>query len=428
MIRKTICRQGVRYWNHRIPDRFQFLCASQAWGRDDLQKRQMTLLRDLLIHAHRVSPYYRQIMNEHGVDPSQRDSLDQLSRMPFLTKDVLTARFPDMQIRVQGERQIYSETSGSTGKPLVFYRNEDWDAWHRATALRGQSWYGVQPWERSGYLWGYNLSPRKRYKTQFLDALQNRFRLFSYNPVEMGRFLDKLTSARSLSGYSSMIYELAKRKLQARSGNRYDLRMIKGTSEKIFSHYQDTVKMAFGRKIVSEYGSAECGIMAFESPCGNMHITMETVIIEEIDGEIVVTNLVSRSLPIIRYRLGDYIKISDHGLCTCGMDRPVIEEILGRVGKIIYGKRTNYPSLTLYYIFKNLALSGTAILNYQAIQRHKGQLVLRIEETLGDHQRQALREEINKYYKDDMDVSVTENETILSGTKKRIDFISEIND
>ena len=146
---------------------------------------------------------------------------------------------------------------------------------------QGYSWYGVSPWERSGYLWGYNFSTAKRVKMRALDFLQNRFRMFSYKPEEMDRFLRRLVDAKYLAGYSSMIYELARRKNQACPELHYNLRMIKGTSEKIYGHYQDQVLAAFGRRVVSEYGSAECGIISYESPCGKMHVNMESVIVEE---------------------------------------------------------------------------------------------------------------------------------------------------
>ena len=72
---------------------------------------------------------------------------------------------------------------------------------------------------------------------------------------------------------------------------------------------------------------------------------------EQIDKEIIVTNLVSKSFPIIRYRLGDNIEMSDEIDCPCGIQTPIIKSINGRAGSFIYGKKNNYPSLTLYYYF-----------------------------------------------------------------------------
>jgi phenylacetate-CoA ligase len=157
-----------------------------------------------------------------------------------------------------------------------------------------------------------------------------------------------------------MIYELAKAINRKGSDKYKNIKMVKGTSEKIFDSYQEEVRKAFGKKMISEYGAAETGIIAFECPKGKMHINMETVIVEEENNEVLVTNLISRSFPVIRYKLGDYIELDPGTRCDCGRVHPVIKEVLGRTGKVIYGKSGRYPSLTLYYVFKNLAIEKKA--------------------------------------------------------------------
>jgi phenylacetate-CoA ligase len=57
---------------------------------------------------------------------------------------------------------------------------------------RGYAWHDVKPWERNGYLWGYNFSFKRKLKVRVLDELQNRFRLFSYDEKEIEKFLIKL--------------------------------------------------------------------------------------------------------------------------------------------------------------------------------------------------------------------------------------------
>ena len=107
------------------------------------------------------------------------------------------------------------------------------------------------------------------------------------------------------------------------------LTMVKGTSEMILDAYQDASKEAFGCKIVSEYGAAETGLIAFECPNGNMHINVENVIVElDNDGEIIVTNLASYSFPVIRYKLSVAVTLSDVQ-CSCGRAHPVITEVVG---------------------------------------------------------------------------------------------------
>ena len=427
MLRKYLYELGLAIRNNNIYHHYDFLQESQTWTIEQLHAHQLNWLKILVKSAYDNCEYYRDKYDGLDVKPNDITCLDDLKKIPIITKEELLNSSKKIQNNKGSDKLFYSETSGSTGKPLVFYRSKDWDAWHRASIFRGYSWYGVEPWERNGYLWGFNIALTKRIKTRFLDWLQNRFRLFSYKDAEINIFARRLYDVSFLSGYSSMIYEVAKRiNRDTNKRRQYHLKMVKGTSEKIFDVYQPEVERAFGKKMISEYGSAEGGIIAFECPKGNMHINMETVIVEEEDGEIIVTNLVSSSFPIIRYKLGDYISIDKDTKCACGMQHYIIKDILGRVGKVIYGIKDQYPSLTLYYVFKNLAMVHNVVLNYQAIQSNKGSLKVNIENSLDLKIRGLLNKEFYKYFMDDLTVEIKDGVDLKITTRKRTDFISEL--
>jgi phenylacetate-CoA ligase len=233
--------------------------------------------------------------------------------------------------------------------------------------------------------------------------LVNRFRLFSYDEREMHAFANKLRKAEYIEGYSSMIYEVAKY-INQNQLKGYNLRMVKGTSEKIYDHYQSEIKRAFNKNMISEYGACETGIIAYECPYANMHVVMENVIAEEIDGEAVITNLNSDSFPIIRYKLGDCIKLDTTKLCGCGMHHDIIDEVLGRTGSIIDGYESRYPSLTLYYIFKRMALEYGLSIRYQVIQTRRGEIEVCLERNISELEKERLLDCIRMYYKDDVNV------------------------
>ena len=424
-IQKSIYLAGMRFRNGKIFDCYASLKESEGWSLERLRQNQLDRLKQLLDHAYRNSPHYQKKFDAHGFHPCQLKSLEDLPLVPVTLKEEVLDHCKEIQLTVRGEKMFFSETSGSTGRPLVFYRNQEWDAWHNASVMRGYSWHGVSPWEKNGYLWGYNIAPRKRFKVKMLDLLQNRFRLFSYEERQLDAFLKKLESAAFLNGYSSMVYEVARRVNATGSSHRYRLKMVKGTSEKIYDAYRVEVEKAFGIPIVSEYGSAEGGIIAFECAKGSMHINMETVIVEQVDDEVVLTNLVSSSFPIIRYKLGDYIRLGAGG-CACGMAHPVIEEVTGRVGAVIRGKSNSYPSLTLYYVFKNLASEKGVILNYQAIQRKAGELELLVENQVDAKGMQDLDAELAKYFGNDLEVAVRVGVARSNFNSKKKDFVSEI--
>ena len=154
---------------------------------------------------------------------------------------------------------------------------------------------------------------------------------------------------------------------------------------------------------------------------------MEGVIVEEIDNEIVVTNLQMTSFPIIRYKLGDYIKL-DHKTkaCTCGMAHQVIDEVQGRIGDLVFGKKHTYPSLTFYYIFKNVLETHKLGMSYQVIQVEKGSLVFKVDKDLNHKELLLLQTEINKYFKDDITYQIISNYSFTEKTSKHKSFISQI--
>jgi len=422
-MRKIIYKLGVLLWNKRIISHYNRLKKSEKLSVEELRNNQVEKINELIKWAYQNSSYYKKIFDLNEFKPEDFSSLDDLKKIPITTKKDLLSSSDEIQIRKKTGKLIYSETSGSTGQSLKFYRNKDWDASTRAAMFRGYSWYNVEPWEKNGYLWGYNT--KSTFKVKLLDFFQNRFRLFSYNRDAVIDFSKKLESAVFLEGYSSMIYETAKIINRENNFKKPNLKLVKGTSEKIFDYYHRETLKAFGKKIVSEYGAAETGLIAFECPNGNMHVTMENVIVEEVNNEIIVTNLWSYSFPIIRYKLGDYVSLKKES-CSCGMQHDIIGEVTGRIGNIIFGIKDVYPSLVLYYIFKNLATKENLIIRYQAQQKEKGKLVFRIENDLSEIEIQKVLREARSYFNDDIYCEVITNVEPIRLKGKLKDFISDI--
>ena len=153
---------------------------------------------------------------------------------------------------------------------------------------------------------------------------------------------------------------------------------------------------------------------------------MENVIVEEENGEIIVTNLNSFSMPIIRYKLGDSITLNTVKKCKCGMEHEIIDDVLGRVGQTILGKKGKYPSLTLYYIFKSFAMKYHGAINYQGIQEEKGKLDLLLDKDVLEEEMNAIQKECNNYFGRDMEVKIIPNGLVRDYSKKFKDFVSKI--
>jgi len=424
-IAKIIFKTGAAKRNPGLFDVIKKLQSSDFWSKDQLieiQNRKLELLFSFL-KKHNSLYAEKLLANQANIDPRAI-----LNSFPIIDKSYLLANLNKLTNYEACDKLILAETSGSTGEPFKFKKNVSWDTANRASFIRAYNWYGVQPWQRNGYFWGYSLDPAKHKKTLVLDELQNRFRVFSYNIVELKSFLEKLKSAVYLHGYSSMIYEVAKIAIdQGYSPADFPkLKLVKGTSEKIYDYYHPTVKAAFGHRIVSEYGSAEAGIIAFECPFGHMHVNEENVILEVVDGQAVATNLNAYSLPIIRYKVGDAIALDETTKCECGRQSTIVKEIQGRVGKKIIGKESNYPSLTLYYVFKNISLEKGVDIQYQAVQQERGKLDLRVTRTLTTDERNWIKQQCENYFRKDVDIRILENEDIHDKKGKLKDFVSTL--
>lgn len=402
---RFIFEQGARLRNPSLFEQYELLKTTEFASQKELENLQLENARKFLRLAETHSPYYKKLFQKIGFKSDSIGSLDDLKVIPEISKETLISDNSAIHTQGLSEQCRIAETSGTSGAALSFNRNERWDSLNRATMMRSYDWYGVKPWDRNGYLWGYNISPRQALKIRTLDNLQNRFRLFNYSHSEIKTFSHRLQSAHFLSGYSSMIYQVAKA-INDYQLPKPQLSLIKGTSEMILDIYRKESEMAFGKTITSEYGAAEAGLIAFECPHGNMHINIENLILDKNHkGEAIVTNFSSTSFPIIRYNLGDIVEFSNE-TCSCGRKQPILKEISGRKGTSVSGKINSYPGLTFYYVFKNLAIQKNILINYKAVQSEKGKVSINIENLENKKYEELILEELEKYFSDDIEFQI----------------------
>ncbi|ARV05516.1 capsule biosynthesis protein CapK [Polaribacter sp. SA4-10] len=429
MFHKLIYLIGQKYRNPSLGKIYKFLKISENWSLNRLEDYQLKKLKEILKTANSNSPFYKKKFTELNIDINTIKKLSDIKLIPILTKEELITNSTGIHTKIQHKKKFSATTSGTSGQSLKFFREESADSFNRAAIQRGYSWYTINPWDRNGYFWGFDFSFISKIKNNFLDSLQNRFRIFSFEEKSLKRFIKKTQKAKYIHGYSSMIYQAAVVLNKLDLPKPKNIKMVKGTSEKIFDSYQNEIKKAFGVKIVGEYGATESGIIAFECKEGNMHINMEGVLVEEIDNEILVTNLQMTSFPIIRYKLGDYVSLAPRNKkCLCGKAHLIIDEVTGRVGERVYGFKNMYPSLYFYYIFKNLSKNEKLYLNYQVVQDEKGILIFLIEQELAPNNEEKLKSEIDNYFNLDVSYTIKPNSKLITSKGKLKNFISTINE
>ena len=115
-----------------------------------------------------------------------------------------------------------------------------------------------------------------------------------------------------------------------------------------------------GALVVDHHGMTEIGPVSYQCPAQSslLHVMEASFLLESIHpenltpaepgrpGELVLTNLGRDGSPLIRYRTGDLVSLSDVGLCKCGsLDRGLTGGILGRTDDMVVVRGVNlYPS------------------------------------------------------------------------------------
>ena len=92
-------------------------------------------------------------------------------------------------------------------------------------------------------------------------------------------------------------------------------------------------------------------------------------------GEVLVTDLNNRCVPLIRYQLGD-LAVATNRPCPCGRGLPLIERVIGRTQSVVLGTNGRYVPATFFaHFFKEYEY---AVARYQIVQEARNQLRVRL--------------------------------------------------
>jgi phenylacetate-CoA ligase len=359
-----------------------FLEESQWWTESEIRKYQNAKLAKLMLHCQHNTLFYKDFFADNKID-SQDITIANLHSLPLISKEFLRTNLDSLVDKSNLLASEKAKTSGSTGIALQFPKSLLSTAIQYAAMYRGHKWHGVEIGEKEARLWGIPVNKFDRMKVLLFDIFLNRFREDEYNlePNVLINFTKKIKKKKPkyLMGYTSMVSQYAIfLKNNSIDMSNLNLKMVKCTSETINVWEREIIEDVFNCPLVSEYGAAETGLIAFQCEKGSQHIMSDCVIVEYLDPEenlddprlkeIVVTNLDNFALPIVRYRVGDFV-IPSEEKCSCGRDLPIIDKIVGRVSNVIQGENgKRWHSIILYYIMKSYENDIGGVVQFKVIQ------------------------------------------------------------
>ncbi len=132
--------------------------AGERLTHEELRARQLKLLQSTLHTAYTHIPAYRAKFDAHGVRPEDCETLEDLARFPFTSKDDLRDAYPFGMFAVPMDRiRRLHASSGTTGRPTVVgYTEEDLDMWADVVA-RSIRAAGGRPGDKVHIAYGYGL-------------------------------------------------------------------------------------------------------------------------------------------------------------------------------------------------------------------------------------------------------------------------------
>jgi len=416
----------------------------QTLSRDELRAYQFKKLKELIDYSFEFVPYYKEIFTKLGISPHDVRSIEDLSRLPVLTKADVRENYSNLVSGQYDKKHLLSiSTSGSTGTPLIVLSDQEANAWRRAVNWHHHSWWSINIGERGAVIWlqpieGWRGIFNKRLGF-FLNNCNTFLNVSRLTEQEMWKFWRQLHKRKIayIYGYTSAVTTFARFILRNKLNEKepLNLKTVIITTETLFPSQRECMEKAFSCKVANEYGCSEMGPIAFECPAGSMHISAETYLVEAIPpyfpkdngiaGQAVVTFLAQKSMPLIRYVLGDLVHISDRS-CACGRSLPIIESVEGRISDIITtpSGRVIHSEVFDYIMRECSNPDNPAVIKFRAIQNSETQFELMVEKgpAFSEKTKDGITQQFWKVFGKECNISVVEVEDIPSDPSGKFRF------
>lgn len=304
---------------------------------DGLQRDIEARLGRILMHAYQTVPYHRTAWQSYPLV---------LDKLPFMSKDIVKQHLDELKSE-RGYRLDEAYTGGTTGTQTKFYRDKD------CTIARvGRQWgileaCGYRRGMRRALLWGVHTEVNEGGRLRSYAENQDVLACGRMSEEALLRFYIHLQETRPpvLYGYPSAMAELGQFILDENLPRlRFDT--IISTAERLTEERRSFLSETFGGgEVFNLYCTREYGCVGFECrEHHGLHIDVGSIYVEIVKdgevlppsevGEIVITDLLNRGMPMIRNRTADMGSMAAEP-CSCGSPLPRLLSLDGRSTDVI---------------------------------------------------------------------------------------------
>jgi phenylacetate-CoA ligase len=330
---------------------------------DAIREGQFHQLNELVRHAARTVPFYRQRLREADLAGERPITPEDWRQLPLLTRsDIQTAGDSLVSTavpRAHGQTSKAS-TSGSTGMPVTVIGTGVTRFFWEVITLREHLWHGRDLAARMAVIrrvrGGAAAYPQGLVQPQWSPAVAS---VYASGPIhvldieasvaQQAEWLAR-TDPHYLRGYPTNLLSLARH--CARHGVQLpNLRQCIAFGELLQPEVREACRDTWGVEIADTYSSQEIGYIALQAPGHEHHLVQaEFALVEVLDrhgrpcgpgevGRVVVTGLHNFAMPLLRYDIGDYAEVG--GPCPSGRGLPVLTRIMGRQRNMLVDRAGN---------------------------------------------------------------------------------------
>ena len=324
---------------------FELFSKTQWQSPEQIKEFQIDRLKKTMEIACQKVPYYRRLFSEYGLTPGDFRCLDDLKKLPTLTKKDIRDNFHDLlheDIKNLPVTKNYS--SGTTGQKLEFYLPREL-AYNINYSLlyRFYGWAGVKQGDKRVTIGARFFTKKPPYWVYNKAENQLLLSIHHLNEQTVDSYIETIRrfSPVFIQGHPTGIFFISQR--MAQLGKSVAVKAVFTTGETLDDSRRNVITEAFNAEVFESYGVGESVIAAFECEkhCG-FHEASELGVIEfeKTDSglyKVIGTSLWNYAMPFLRYEIEDLAELSPSDRCSCGRALPLkIKRILGRIDDILF--------------------------------------------------------------------------------------------